>query len=271
MQVIITLNNAESMPLAPVMGRSAISYVIASFSPKWKLIFAVNEKFKNTELESEIKKHSEDAVVSYVPETVRGSSDAVSAVLHLLDPDDSVAVTRGDLAMTWNADAFEKFVANSSCNLSVVSLTGFHPSQLGPSTYLFLKVDEDTRTVTKFKQNLSFGTNIEKEWMVAGFYYFRSVGLLKQGFEIKPNRDVENEDKNDISFVVNALIFDRKISALNYPISHYLQLSSPEDIEFIGSWYKFIVVENKKSQFETDSVEAKVHSYFKYLFRRLSR
>ncbi|MBC7466288.1 MAG: hypothetical protein H7256_09870, partial [Bdellovibrio sp.] len=92
-----------------------------------------------------------------------------------------------------------------------------------------------------------------------------------QGFEIKPNRDVENEDKNDISFVVNALIFDRKISALNYPISHYLQLSSPEDIEFIGSWYKFIVVENKKSQFETDSVEAKVHSYFKYLFRRLSR
>lgn len=262
-------NYPQPKPLVPVMGQSALSYLISSFSPSWKLIFAIGEHLKNSGVEEEIKKRSPEAVIAYVSHSERGPIDTALSVMSLLDPEDSVAVSYCDYAMIWNPENFEQFVKNSSCNISIVSYTGFHPTYLGPNTYAHLKVDEETKNIVKIKEKSLFGNNIDNEWTSAGFYYFRTVDLLKQGLELQLQKDLKYGKEFYTSLAIQALISERKMNVLNYPISHFIQMGTPEDIEHIQDWYNFIVVENKKNQAEAGSLEAKLYNYWKYVFKKL--
>ncbi|MFZ3231268.1 MAG: NTP transferase domain-containing protein [Pseudobdellovibrio sp.] len=279
MQVIVTLagqglrfknkNYSQPKPIVPVMGLPAISYLIASFSSKWKLFFVIGDHFKETAIESEIKKLCPDADITYVPYSERGPIDPVLAVLKKLDPEDSVAVSYCDYAMIWNAENFEKFVVNSKCNISIVSYRGFHPTYLGPNTYAHLKVDEETKAVDQIQEKKLFGTDLEDEWTSTGFYYFRTLDLLKQGLQLQIDKDLKSGNEFYTSLAIQALMTEKKINVLNYPISHFMQMGTPEDIELIEKWHQFIVVENKKNKFESGSLESKLYNYWKYVFRKL--
>lgn len=288
MQVIITLaglgqrfqnqNYKEPKPIVPVMGKPALSYLIGSMASHWKLIFALGEHLRDSSVEAEILRLRPEAKVIYVPHSDRGPIDTVLAALpYVVDNEDSVAVSYCDYAMIWNAKNFEKFVVNSQCDVSIVSYRGFHPTYLGPNTYAHLQVDEDTKQVLRIKEKSLFGNHIEDEWTSTGFYYFRSVELLKIGLQLQLEKNLKHGKEFYTSLAIQALIdqaHDLKssqLSVLNYPISHFMQMGTPEDVQHIEKWYRDIVVENKKSQFEAGSLDEKLFNYWKYVFRSLVR
>lgn len=264
-------NYEEPKPLVSIMGRPALSYLIGSFSARWKLFFAVGEHFKDTAIEAEILKLRPDAVVKYVPYSERGPIDPVLAMVPLLDSEDSVSVSYCDFAMLWNPDNFDKFVRNSKCNACVVSYRGFHPTYLGPNTYAHLKVDEETNSVIKIKEKSLFTKDIFDEWTSAGFYYFRTVELLQQGLDLQLENQLKSGNEYYTSLAIQSLIAHKKLNVLNYPIAHIVQMGTPEDIQIIQKWYQYLMVDNKKNIFESESNDAKSFSYWKYVFRTLLR
>ncbi len=154
MQVVVTVAGlgqrfqvegfAQPKPIVPVMGKAAITYLIESFSPKWELIFAIGEHYKNTDVEKVIKKSCPGAVIVYVPHSTRGPIDTVLAVLPLLNTKKSVAVSYCDYAMIWKPEAFETFLTETNCDVCIPVYKGFHPTYLGPNTYAHLQINEKT-------------------------------------------------------------------------------------------------------------------------------
>jgi len=285
MQVIITLaghgqrfkdqNYSQPKPLVPVMGRTALSFLVGSLATHWKLIFALGEHLRGSGVEEEVLRLRPEARVIYVPHSDRGPIDTVLAALPLADVEDSIAVSYCDYAMIWNPKNFETFVTNSKCDVSIVSYRGFHPTYLGPNTYAHMLVDEDTKQVLKIKEKSLFGGHIEDEWTSTGFYYFRSVELLKLGLQLQLQKNLKYGKEFYTSLAIQALIEEGKdsdkISVLNYPISHFMQMGTPEDIQLVEKWYRDMIIENKKSQYAASSLEENLFKYFKYVFRQLTR
>lgn len=280
MQVVVTVAGlgqrfrfegfAQPKPIVPVMGKAAITYLIESFNPEWELIFAIGEHYKNTDVEKVIKKSCSKAVTVYVPHSSRGPIDTVLAVLPRLDEKKPVAVSYCDYAMIWQPDVFKTFLSDSACDVCIPVYKGFHPTYLGPNTYAHLLVDEKTARVRQIQEKKLFGKNIEDEWSSPGFYYFKSVELLKKGMALQLRSDLKNGSEFYTSLAAQALMnHDSAIKVMHYPVSHFLQMGTPADLMHVEYWHKYILQDQKKNTFEVGSKEHKLFNYWSYVFNNI--
>ena len=251
MQIIITMAGlgqrfqaqgyTQPKPLVSVLNKPAIFYLMQSFSASWKLFFVLGEHLKKTELESVIKSIRPDAVIIYTTHSARGPIDTVLAAIPYLNKTESVSVSYGDYALIWQPGDFEKFVNESKCDSAIISYRGFHPTYLGPNTYAHMQVDDVSNKILKIQEKKLFGTDIEKEWTSAGFYFFKSVSLLQQGLELQLKNNLKYGNEFYTSLAIQALMDEAlekaiPLNVLNYQISHFIQMGTPEDIELIEKW-----------------------------------
>ncbi len=284
MQVIITIaglgqrfkseGHDVPKPLVSVMGKPAISYLISCMNPEWNLFFAIGEHYKNSQLEKVIKKLSPRAQIFYVPYSERGPIDTVSAVLHKLNSDQAVAVSYCDYWMLWDSDYFEKFLQDMNCDICIPSYQGFHPTYLGPNSYAHLKVNSETDEVQKIQEKQLFGKNIQQEWTSTGFYYFKSVELLKKGLQLQLQKKLKYGNEFYTSLAAQALLDDSVPAAvtpriMNYKISHFMQLGTPTDVALVEHWFKFIQIDMRKNEFEPNSEQNKLYHYWQTVFKKL--
>lgn len=280
MQVVVTVAGlgqrfrfegyAQPKPIIPVMGKAAITYLIDSFNPAWDLIFAIGEHFKQTDIEKVIKKSFPQAVIVYVPHSARGPIDTVLAVLPLLNANKPVAVSYCDYAMIWQPEAFENFLTETNCDVCIPVYKGFHPTYLGPNTYAHLLVDEKTAHVRQIQEKKLFGKNIEDEWSSPGFYFFKTVELLKKGMALQLRGDLKHGSEFYTSLAAQALMNqDSALKVMPYRVSHFLQMGTPADVSHVEYWHKFILQDKKKNTFESGSKEAKLFNYWSYVFENI--
>lgn len=280
MQVVVTVAGlgqrfkfegfAQPKPIVPVMGKAAITYLIESFNPSWNLFFAIGDHYKDTDIEKVIKKSCPDAVIVYVPHSFRGPVDTVLAVLPLLDLTKPVAVSYCDYTMIWQPVMFENFLTESECDVCIPAYRGFHPTYLGPNTYAHLQVDEKTNRVQQVQEKKLFGNNIEDEWSSPGFYFFKSVELLKKGIALQLRSDLKHGSEFYTSLAAQALMnHDSSLKVMSYHVSHFLQMGTPTDITHVEYWHKYIVQDQKTNMFQTGSEEDKLFGYWSHVFRNI--
>lgn len=280
MQVIITLAGLgqrfksegydKPKPLISVLGKPAISYLINCMHPSWNLFFAIGEHFKNTDLESTIKQHCPQAQILYVPYSSRGPIDTVESVIPYLNPDQGVAVSYCDYFMLWDPSDFEKFLKNTDCDVCIPSYKGFHPTYLGPNTYAHLQVGVKNK-IEKIQEKKLFGTDIESEWTSTGFYYFKSVALLKKGMSLQLEKNLKHGTEFYTSLAIQVLMDElTDLKVLNYEISHFLQMGTPADIAIAEKWYQFIVVDKKLNEFKPNTDDSKSYQYWETVFYSIS-
>ena len=280
MQVIITLAGLGQRfksegyntpkPLISVMGKPAISYLIACLDPAWNLFFAIGEHFKNSDLESSIKKQCPGAQIFYVPYSSRGPIDTVEAVIPYLNSDQAVAVSYCDYFMLWNLSDFKNFLKNTNCDICIPSYKGFHPTYLGPNTYAHLQVNEQSNEIEKIQEKKLFGTDIYTEWTSAGFYYFKSVALLKKGMNLQSESNLKYGNEFYTSLAIEALLNNcRDLKIMNYEISHFLQLGTPADVSGAEKWYKYIILDQKKNDFKPNTDDYQLYQYWETIFKNL--
>lgn len=280
MQVVVTVAGfgqrfkdegySQPKPVVSVMGKAAISYLIESFSPKWNLIFAVGEHYQNTAIEKEIKHVNPGANVVYVKHSVRGPIDTVQAALPRLNKNEPVAVSYCDYAMIWKPVDFEMYVQQTDCDICIPAYKGFHPTYLGPNTYAHLQVQETSNHITKIQEKKLFGKYIEDEWSSPGFYFFKSVELLKKGLDLQIKTDLKYGAEFYTSLAAQALMNeDVGLKVLQYPISHFLQMGTPADVSHAEYWHKYIAVDQKKNTFSPDTQDDKLYRYWSYVFKNL--
>ena len=280
MQVIITLAGLgqrfksegydKPKPLISVMGKPAISYLINCMHPSWDLFFVIGEHFKNADLENVIKQQCPQAQIFYVPYSSRGPIDTVSAVIPNLNSEKSVAVSYCDYFMLWDPSEFEIFLNKSDCDVCIPSYKGFHPTYLGPNTYAHLQVGTKNQ-IEKIQEKKLFGTDIESEWTSTGFYYFKSAELLKKGMSLQLEKSLKYGTEFYTSLAVQALMDEfSDLKVMNYEISHFLQMGTPADILEAEKWYKYIVVDKKQYDFNTNTDDSKSYQYWETVFYSIS-
>ena len=281
MQVIITLaglgqrfsKSAEQIPkpLAVVMGKPAIYFLINMMDPSWELFFAIGEHWKNTELEKEIKKIRPAANIVYVPYSLRGPLDTVLNVLPHLNSTRPVAVSYSDYAMLWNTHKFSEFLKTTDCDVCMTSYRGFHATYLGPNTYAHLQTDEKTNKIAEIQEKKLFGVDIENEWSSTGFHYFKTIEILKMGLSSQVQKNLKYDTEYYTSLAVQALIHEKAVNLkiLNYEISHMMQMGTPQDIQQLNYWFRYIKTKSQPNNFLTDSQEYKLYNYWKYIFENI--
>lgn len=280
MQVIITLAGlgqrfkaegfATPKPLIPVMGKPAINYLIDCMDTTWDLFFAIGEHFKNTDLESSIKKQCPKANIFYVPYSSRGPIDTVEAIISYLNLDQAVAVSYCDYFMSWKPYDFENFLKITNCDICIPAYKGFHPTYLGPNTYAHLQVNDKTKQIEKIQEKKLFGADIYTEWTSTGFYYFKSVALLKKGMNLQLESNLKYGSEFYTSLAIQALLNEcSDLKIMNYEISHFLQLGTPADVAIAEKWYKYIILDHKKNEFKPNTEENQLYQYWEILFKKL--
>ncbi len=271
MQVIITVAGLGQRfkddgydlpkPIIPVLDKPAILHLIESFSPEWKLFFVLANHLKLSAVEAIIKTAKPDSQIIYTEQSKRGPIDTVLAAIPFLNEAESVAVSYCDYAMVWKPSEFHKLAVESDCDAAVVSYRGFQPTYLGPNTYAHLLVDEQSSEVLKIQEKKLFGSEIEKEWTSAGFYYFKNVQLLQKGLSLQENQNLKYGEEFYTSLAVQTLI-DVSCKVRNYEIFYFMQMGTPADIRRIEAGFSAV------SGNETDeSLQKKEIEYWTQLFR----
>ena len=280
MQIIVTLAGlgqrfkeegySKPKPLVDVLGQPAIYHLIKSFSLKWKLIFVIGEQYRASELESIIKKISPECKIIFVPYSERGPIDTVAAAIPYLDWNESVVISYCDYSMVWDPMHFEQYVEASDCDAAVLSYRGFHPTYLGPNTYAHMLVDQNSQEITQIQEKKLFGNDLEAEWSSAGFYYFRSVELLKEGMRLQTEKVLKYKNEFYTSLAIQALIEEspkfKKLKIVNYEIPFIVQMGTPEDIRQIEKWHQRIILDGPKTTEPYSGIEKKLFDYWSAVF-----
>lgn len=277
MQVIITLaglgqrfsaaGHITPKPIIPVGGKPAIQYLIEVFPTSWKLLFVVGEHFRTSDIEETICNIRSDADILYTDYSERGPIDTVNAAFPFLNLDEPTIVSYCDYSLVWDAEDFVRKVENFDA--AVVTYQGFHPTYLGPNSYCHLQVQGDQ--VLSLREKSLFTDSIEKEITSVGLYYFKSVTLLEKALHLQQDQDLNFRGEFYTSLGIQALVnaaSDTRV--LNYPITHMLQLGTPEDIERFDFWYKTLVSKNGLIKPVEISDYEKEEKYWQIIFDSLN-
>ena len=123
---------------------------------------------------------------------------------------------------------------------------GFHPHSLGTTNYAYIK--ESKNLLIDIKEKEPFTKNRMAEYASSGTYYFSSGQLLINSFEevIKRNLNIKGEFYVSLAYKI---IAEQYKNIYVYPIQHFMQWGTPQDLEEYKLWHKIfkrLVIDNEE-------------------------
>jgi len=230
-------------PMATVMGRPAIQYLIEAFPDYWSLIFVIGEHFRLSGLAELIQKLRPNSVIVYTAYSERGPIDTVLAAKNYLQPSLPTLVSYCDYSLVWNETDFLSKISEPLVDAGVVTYQGFHPTYLGPNTYCHALVDQQDQRILALQEKKLFTNDIEKEKTSVGLYYFKTAEFLFSCLSEQLNQDLKYGREYYISLAIQAMMNVRpSIFVKNYQVEQILQLGTPSDIERAEYWYDLLIL-----------------------------
>lgn len=247
MQVIITMagrgqrfkdqahrnkNYQAPKPFVKVKDKYVIEHLVEQFPNHWKLFFVVNQELDSKYIHF-LKTHFVSATVVQTEYSSRGPLDTVLSALPFVSLDEPTIVTYCDYTLRWDVNHFEKTVYNKQVDAAVVGYTGFHPTFLGPNSYCHYLVNEGQ--ILELQEKKLYTGQLETEWTSCGLYYFKSAVFLQECLAEQQRQDLNYNGKEFYtSLALQAMKnVNPKIQILNYPISSFIQMGTPFDIEWV--------------------------------------
>lgn len=227
----------EPKPLIPVDGKPMIERVVSTF-PGAKFLFCVNAKHAaETELTKTLERIAPGApIVVIEPHKDGPVRTLLDAAAHIPD-DEEVVLNYCDFGVDWSFDDFKSWLAKGKWDGAMTAYKGFHPHSLGPTLYAYMRNEGDK--VVEIREKHHFTQNKFEEYASSGLYYFRSGAEMKRVAKKLVEKGERVNGEFYVSMLMQVLIEEGKSVGV-YPLKHFYQWGTPEDLRDFESWLKGI-------------------------------
>jgi len=223
-------------PLIEVDGKPILAHVIDMFPGEHDFIFICNQEHLNEVsygMASILRKYCPTGRIIGIPSHKLGPVYAVLQAINEIDLDRPVVVNYCDFNCLWSWDHFKRFVSESGCAGAIPAYKGFHPHSLGNTNYAYMR--EDNGLVLDIQEKKPYTDNRMEEFASSGTYYFASGNLMKHAFEQVIDEDVSVGGEYYVSLAYKPLLREN-LQIDVYPIQHFMQWGTPEDLEEYKVW-----------------------------------
>lgn len=225
-------------PLIEIDGKPIIAHVIEMFPGESDFIFICNQDHLDEPtygLESILKKYCPSGQVLGIPPHKFGPVNAVRQIENLLNPNEPVVVNYCDFTCYWNWFHFKRFVKETACVGAIPAYKGFHPHSLGNTNYAYML--ETNGWVQDIQEKQPYTDNRMEEYASSGTYYFASAKIMGQAFSAIMEQKLHVGGEYYVSLAYKPLLESKKKIAV-YPIQHFMQWGTPEDVAEYRYWSK---------------------------------
>lgn len=230
-------------PFLMVDGKAMLRHVLGMYPGDHEFILVSNENFIGSSTLAEIQNERPDIRVVPIPAHKLGPVHSLSFIWAALPAHEPVLVSYCDFSAGWDFSDFAKQVSAPGIDGAVPSYTGFHPHLLHKKKYAGIIAGKD-RIMEKIKEKHSFTENPEDSFHSAGNYYFSHAGEAHYYTEklIADGKMLNGE--HYLSMIYYYYLAEKK-NILVYPLVHFLQWGTPEDLEEYEAWSMLLKGQHK--------------------------
>ena len=236
-------------PLIEVEGKPIIAHVIEMFPNETDFTFICNRGHLEEErfqLREQIGKFCPTANIVGIDPHRSGPIGAILKAKEFIDKNLPTVVNYCDFTCYWDWDLFKNFVFENRCEGAIPAYRGFHPHSLGNTNYAYLK--HENGNVRDIQEKQPFTENKMNEYASSGTYYFSSGELMFDAFHQTVSDNLHINGEFYVSMAYKHL-FKSGLKTLVYPLQHFMQWGTPEDLEEYKSWSDaFKSLNNQKSE-----------------------
>ena len=236
-------------PLIAVEGKPIIAHVIEMFPGEKKFIFICNTdhlKDETFQLTNQIRKFCPTGEIVGIEPHKSGPIGAILKAKKFIDEKLPTIVNYCDFTCYWDWDLFKNFITQNEFDGVIPAYTGFHPHSLGNTNYAYLEHSDGI--VTNIQEKQPFTDNKMDEYASSGTYYFSSGQLMFDAFHDTVSENLQVNGEFYVSMAYKYLFKHRKRTSI-YPLQHFMQWGTPEDLEEYKSWSEaFKSLNNQKSE-----------------------
>jgi dTDP-glucose pyrophosphorylase len=229
---------AVPKPLIYIDGRPIIAHVIDMFPGETDFIFICNQEHLNEpayRMEAVLKQYCPSGQILGIPPHKLGPINAVRQAEHLLNPAEPVVVNYCDFTCYWDWHHFKSYVKKTACVGAIPSYKGFHPHSLGSTNYAY--ICEIEGWVQDIQEKQPYTNNRMQEYASSGTYYFASAKIMSEAFRTVMEQDLNIGGEYYVSLAYKPLLSSKQ-PVFVYPLQHFMQWGTPEDVVEYTTWSK---------------------------------
>lgn len=223
-------------PLIEVEGKPIIAHVIDMFPGEHDFIFICNQDHLDTpeyRMREILQRYCPTGRVAGIAAHKLGPVHAVLQVASMIDPAQPMVVNYCDFTCDWDWQDFKRFVAANKCDGAIPAYKGFHPHTLGSTNYAYMR--ESNGWASDIQEKQPYTDNRMDEYASSGTYYFASGALSLEAMREIVRQNISLNGEFYVSLVYKPLFAaGRKIAV--YPLNHFMQWGTPEDVEEYNGW-----------------------------------
>jgi len=225
-------------PLIHIDGKPIIAHVVDMFPSETDFIFICNQEHLNEQsyrMEAILNEYCPLGRIFGIPPHKLGPINAVLQAKHLLDLTKPVVVNYCDFTCYWDWHHFKRFVVKTACSGAIPAYKGFHPHSLGSTNYAYMR--EAYGWVLDIQEKQPYTKNRMEEYTSSGTYYFSSAQIMFDAFRKVVEQDLNIGGEYYVSLAYKYLLSSKQSVAV-YPIQHFMQWGTPEDVTEYTTWSK---------------------------------
>lgn len=230
-------------PLIRVDGKTMVEHVVSMYPGSHEFIFVCNEDFAEDNTLRFLEKELPNSRVIPISSHKLGPVYSLSLVWNELPSDEPVLVSYCDFYAHWDFADFVRRIEVGGWDGAVPSYTGFHPHLLHKKKYAGILADSIGK-MENIQEKYSFTENPEDSFHSAGNYYFSEAGEMRQYAERLLGGGETVNGEYYLSMIYYQYLADKK-NILVYPLEHFLQWGTPEDLEEYEAWSLLVRGEHK--------------------------
>lgn len=223
-------------PLIEINGKSIVAHVIDMFPGEQNFIFICNQDHLNNpdyKMEAILKEHCPTGQIIGIPPHKLGPIHAVRQAESLIDLERPVIVNYCDFTCYWDWNHFKHYVETTACSGAIPSYKGFHPHTLGSTNYAYLR--EINGWIQDIQEKQPYTDNRMEEFASSGTYYFASGKIMADAFRETMEQNLHLNGEYYVSLAYKILLAANQ-SITVYPLQHFMQWGTPEDIAEYNGW-----------------------------------
>ena len=225
-------------PLIEIDGKPVVAHVIDMFPGEFDFIFICNQEHlyePDYRMEAILNEYCPSGRIVGIPPHKLGPINAVRQVEHLLDPTEPVVVNYCDFACYWDWHHFKRHVKETACAGAIPAYKGFHPHSLGSTNYAYIR--EKDGWVQDIQEKQPYTNNRMEEYASSGTYYFASAQIMGEAFRTVMEQDLNIGGEYYVSLAYKPLLSSKQPVSV-YPLQHFMQWGTPEDVAEYTTWSK---------------------------------
>ena len=225
-------------PLIEIENKPIISHVIDMFPDETDFHFICNKEHLENgryEMERLLKKYCPSGTIHSIEPHKKGPVFAVQQIQNFIKGDEPTIVNYCDFTCYWDWKHFKNFVLKTGCVGAIPAYKGFHPHSLGNTNYAYLK--ENNGWVKDIQEKQPYTDNRMNEYASSGTYYFASAKSMYDSFDNMVEEKMLLGGEYYVSLAYKYLCREYD-SVIVYPLQHFMQWGTPEDVMEYNYWSK---------------------------------